>query len=234
MKGMTAGIGEQPSDVASTRYQAYLTAGVERWREYRELLGPLNKKPILFVMLNSTADAEDVGDYLRVKYPEEFAGEKLLIIHTDKSGEISKRDLERARETARQVDEGESSVNAIVSVLMLREGWDVQNVTVIVGLRPFTSKANILPEQTIGRALRRMFAGLGTHYIERVDVIGNAAFLKFVDQLERDENMALETFDLKEPLVIKTIAPDMAKLDRDISIPFLSPILARKKTLAER
>jgi hypothetical protein len=28
---------------------------------------------------------------------------------------------------------------------MLREGWDVQNVTVIVGLRPYTAKANILP-----------------------------------------------------------------------------------------
>jgi type III restriction enzyme len=60
---------------------------------------------------------------------------------------------------------------------MLREGWDVQNVTVIVGLRPYTAKANILPEQTIGRGLRRMFAGQSMSYIERVDVIGNPAFL---------------------------------------------------------
>jgi len=234
MKGMTAGIGEQPSDIASVRYQAYLTAGVERWREYREQLAPLARKPILFVMLNSTADAEDVGDYLRVKYPEYFGDgdKKLLIIHTDKSGEISKRDLDKAREVARRVDEGESTVNAIVSVLMLREGWDVQNVTVIVGLRPYTSKANILPEQTIGRGLRLMFGGM-VPYIERVDVIGNAAFLKFVDQLEREEDIALETFDLKEPLVINTIAPDPAKTDRDITIPILSPILVRKKTLAE-
>jgi type III restriction enzyme len=233
MKGMTAGIGEQPSDVASVKYQAYVTAGVERWREYRAALSKLNKKPIFFVMLNSTADAEDVGEYLRVTYPEEFAGDKLLIIHTDKTGEISKRDLDKAREVARRADEGESPVNAIVSVLMLREGWDVQNVTVIVGLRPYTSKANILPEQTIGRGLRLMFGGMAAQYTERVDVIGNAAFLKFVDQLEREEDIALETFDLKDPLVIKTIAPDPAKLDHDITIPVLSPILARKKTLAE-
>jgi type III restriction enzyme len=84
-----------------------------------------------------------------------------------------------SREVARRVDEGTSPVNAIVSVLMLREGWDVQNVTVIVGLRPYTSKANILPEQTIGRGLRRMFASSDKPYIERVDVIGNQAFLKF-------------------------------------------------------
>src|SRR5207244_9803130 len=72
MKGITAGIREQPSDLASARYRAYLTAGVERWREYREQLEPLGKKPVLFIMLNRTAEAEDVGDYLRVKYPAEF------------------------------------------------------------------------------------------------------------------------------------------------------------------
>lgn len=238
MKGMTGGIKDQPSDVPSVRYRAYLTAGVERWREYRDQLAPFGKKPVFFVMLNSTAEADDIGDYLRIKYPEEFGatptGEgQLLIIHTDNKGEVSKKDLDAAREVARRVDEGESPVNAIVSVLMLREGWDVQNVTVIVGLRPFASKANILPEQTIGRGLRLMFGGLNPSYVERVDVIGNKAFLDFVEQLERDEDIALEPFDLKEPLVITTIEVDQEKLDRDIAVPVLSPILARKKTLAE-
>ena len=237
MKGITAGLDEARSDVASVKYQGYLTAGVERWREYRDQLKPLNKKPVLFVMLNSTAEADDVGDYLRVKYPDEFGANEtgaaqLLVIHTDRSGEVSKKDLDAARDIARRVDEGQSPVNAIVSVLMLREGWDVQNVTVIVGLRPYTAKANILPEQTIGRGLRLMFAN-ETSYIERVDVIGNPAFLKFVEQLEKDEDITLESFDPKEPVVITTIAPDETKLDHDITVPVLSPILARKKTLAE-
>jgi type III restriction enzyme len=238
MKGITAGLDEARSDIASVKYQGYLTAGVERWREYRDQLESLGKKPVLFVMLNSTAEADDVGDYLRVKYPAEFGATddgtaQLLVIHTDRSGEVSKKDLDAAREVARRVDEGKSRVNAIVSVLMLREGWDVQNVTVIVGLRPYTSKANILPEQTIGRGLRLMFGRDSTSYVERVDVIGNPAFLKFVEQLEKDEDITLETFDLKEPVVITTIAPDTNKLDHDIRVPALSPILARKKTLAE-
>jgi type III restriction enzyme len=188
-------------------------------------------------MLNTTAEADDVGDYLRVKYPAEFGATddgaaQLLVIHTDRSGDVSKKDLDAAREVARRVDEGESTVNAIVSVLMLREGWDVQNVTVIVGLRPYTAKANILPEQTIGRGLRLMF-GDSSSYVERVDVIGNPAFLKFIEQLEKDEDIILDTFDTKEPVVITTIAPDENKLDHDITVPVLSPILARKKTLAE-
>ncbi len=235
IKGIATDIQEARSDIASTRYQAYLTAGVERWREYREQLKPLGKKPILFIMMNSTAEADDVGDYLRTKYPEEFGGDKLLVIHTDRAGEVSKKDLEKAREVARQVDQETSPVNAIVSVLMLREGWDVQNVTVVVGLRPYTSKANILPEQTIGRGLRLMFrSSQRGRYTERVDVIGNNAFINFVEQLEREEEMELETFRVgKDKLEIVTIMPDPGKLDKDISIPVLSPMLTRKKSLAD-
>ena len=234
LKGIARNIQEGKSPIASTRYKAYLTAGVERWREYFEQLKPLEKKPILFVMMNDTNDADDVGDYLQKKYPSEFGGKGLLIIHTDKAGEVSKRDLDKARKIAREADDPESAVNAIVSVLMLREGWDVQNVTVVVGLRPYTSKANILPEQTIGRGLRLMFRGFAIDYIERVDVIGNKAFIEFVEDLEREEEIAFGTFEIgKDRLSIVTIMPDPEKLDKDITIPVLSPILVRKKTLAE-
>ena len=91
---------------------------------------------------------------------------------------------------------------------MLREGWDVQNVTVIVGLRPYTSKANILPEQTIGRGLRLMFRDLPVDYIERVDVIGNKTFIEFVGDLEKIEGLKLDTFEVgKDKLRILTIMP---------------------------
>ncbi len=234
IKGIASGIQEAKSTIASTRYKAYLTAGVERWKEYLAQLEPLKKKPILFVMMNDTTEADEVADYLRKKYPSEFDGDKLLVIHTDRTGEVSKKDLDKARQVAREVDDPSSPVNAIVSVLMLREGWDVENVTVVVGLRPYTSKANILPEQTIGRGLRLMFRDLAPEYVERVDVIGNRAFIQFVEQLEKEEDLALDTFEIgKDKLVIVTIAPDLAKLDKDIALPILSPILVRKKTLAE-
>jgi type III restriction enzyme len=233
LKGIAKGITEQRSTIASTRYQPYLAAGVERWKEYRKQLELLGKKPVLFIMMNDTTDADDVGDWLQKKYPSEFGGERLLIIHTDRSGDVSKKDLDKARTVSRQVDDPECPVNCIVSVLMLREGWDVQNVTVIVGLRPYTSKANILPEQTVGRGLRLMFRG-ARGYTERLDVIGNKAFIEFVEQLERDEDMQLETFELgKDKVVIISIAPDPNKSTMDILIPTLSPILTRKKSLAE-
>ena len=234
LKGIATGITEQRSDIASTRYQAYLTAGVERWKEYREQLQRYGKKPVLFVMMNETADADDVADWLQKKYPSEFAGEKLVTIHTKKSGEISGRELDKARKLSREVDRGTSLVNCIVSVLMLREGWDVQSVTVIVGLRPYTAKANILPEQTVGRGLRLMFWGTGSGYVEQVDVIGNKTFIEFVEDLEHEEDMQFGTFKVGEDkVVIVNIVPDPNKMDMDIAVPVLSPILTRKKSLAE-
>ena len=233
IKGI-ARIEEAKSQVTATRYQGFLVAGVERWREYQKQLAPFNKKPILFIMMNDTTEADDIGDWLRIKYSREFGGDKTLVIHTDNTGEVSKADVEEARKIAREVDEGESPVNAIVSVLMLREGWDVQNVTVVVGLRPYTSKANILPEQTIGRGLRLMFRGETVGYQERVDVIGNRAFISFVEELEKLEDFKLETFEVgKDKLKIVMIAPEEKRAEHDIGLPILSPILVRKKSLAQ-
>jgi type III restriction enzyme len=233
LKGVARGLGETPSDIASVRYQTYLAAGVNRWKEYRDKLAPVSRKPVLFVMLNSTKEADDVADYLRVKYPAEFAGDKLHVIHTNLKGDVSTRDESEAREIAKDIDEPGNPVNCIVSVLMLREGWDVQSVTVVVGLRPYSSKANILPEQTIGRGLRLMFRDSNS-YREQLDVIGNKAFLEFVEQLEKDEDLEFDTVDLDhQPVIIETIHPDPAKADKDIVIPILSPTLTRKKNLAE-
>lgn len=226
-------IEEAKSDISSVRYRGFITAGVERWKEYNEQLSGLGKKPILFVMMSSTNEADDIGDWLRIKYPAAFGGDKTLIIHTDKTGEVSKKDLDIARKTAREVDEEKNPVNAIISVLMLREGWDVQNVTVVVGLRPYTAKANILPEQTIGRGLRLMFRNMRESYTERVDIIGNNAFMEFVDDLERLEDLKFETFQIgKDKLKILTVQPLDEKKDFDIGIPDISSVLARKKSLA--
>ena len=66
--------------------------------------------------------------------------------------------MERLRKAADSIDDARSPYLCVVSVLMLREGWDVRNVSTIVGLRPYRAESNILPEQTLGRGLRKMFS----------------------------------------------------------------------------
>lgn len=70
---------------------------------------------------------------------------------------VSKQDAaERLREIISTVGkEGQpgEQVQCVVSVSMLTEGWDAQNVTQILGVRAFLSQ--LLCEQVVGRGLRR-------------------------------------------------------------------------------
>lgn len=47
-----------------------------------------------------------------------------------------------------------ANIRCVVSVAMLNEGWDANNVTHILGIRAFSSQ--LLCEQVVGRGLRRM------------------------------------------------------------------------------
>jgi type III restriction enzyme len=65
------------------------------------------------------------------------------------------------------------SIRCVVSVSMLTEGWDVNSVTHILGVRAFGTQ--LLCEQVVGRALRRYSYDLneeGLFNVEYADVLG--------------------------------------------------------------
>ena len=64
------------------------------------------------------------------------------------------QDLRRIVDTVGKQGEPGEQLRCIVSVQMLNEGWDANNVTHIFGLRAFESQ--LLCEQVVGRGLRRM------------------------------------------------------------------------------
>ena len=235
---------ERQSSKYTEKYADYVQLGVEEWRKAYAEHEKLGKKTILFVMTDDTRNCDDVADYLEATYPE--LKDAVLVIHTKNNGEISetatgkdKEELERLRKQANEIDGWESPYKAIVSVLMLKEGWDVRNVTTIVGLRAYSAKSNILPEQTLGRGLRKMYPGNGVE--EYVSVVGTDAFMDFVESIQ-NEGVVLERKAMgagtapKTPLVVEVdnenTGKDMDKLD--IEIPVLSPRVYREyKNLAD-
>lgn len=110
------------------------------------------------------------------------------------------------------------------------EGWDVQNVTSIVGLRPYSSTARILPEQTLGRGLRRMFRGEDVR--ETLSVIGSPAFIDFVESIKA-QGVELDYAPMgpktpaKSPIVIEVDESKNIE-ELDIDLPKLSPRLHRE------
>lgn len=212
--------------------------GYLEWRKVYDELSA-TKKPVLFVMTDDTRNCDEVGEYLEARYPELRGG--VLVIHTKRNGEISeavkgkdKEELERLRRMSREIDLAENPYKAIVSVMMLREGWDVQNVVTIVGLRPYKAASRILPEQTLGRGLRRMFRG--EPVVEKVSVVGTDAFVDFVESI-RSEGVELEYAPMgpgggggKSPLVVEVDRDNDAKdIERlDMALPVLAPRLYRE------
>jgi len=181
---------EKKSAIFTEKYDDYLRLGIEEWKKSAVEHKTLGKKAVLFVMVDDTRNCDDVGAYLEKICPELQGA--VLVIHTKNNGEISeaasgknKEELERLRKNANEIDTWKSPYKAIVSVLMLKEGWDVRNVTTVVGLRAFNSPSNILPEQTIGRGLRRMYFG-NDEVRETVSVLGTPAFMEFVESIQSE------------------------------------------------
>ena len=234
---------ESQSAKYTEKYADYINLGVVEWRKAYAEHEKLGKKAILFVMTDDTKNCDDVAAYLEGTYPELKGA--VLVIHTKNNGEISesatgknKEELEKLRQQANDIDGMDSPYKAIVSVLMLKEGWDVRNVTTIVGLRAYAAQSNILPEQTLGRGLRKMYPGGVEEY---VSVVGTDAFMDFVESIQA-EGVVLERKPMgdgtgaKSPLVVE-IDKENTKKDieaLDIEIPVMTPRIYREyKNLAD-
>jgi len=230
---------EKQSAIFTEKYEDYINLGVQEWKKASKEFAPTGKKAILFIMTDDTKNCDEVHEYLEKHYAD-LKG-KVLTIHTNRSGDIAekvtgkkKEELDVLRKQSNEIDSWESPFKAIVSVLMLKEGWDVKNVTTIVGLRAYSATSNILPEQTLGRGLRRMF--FGSEVIkEYVSVIGTPAFMDFVESIKA-EGVELE----KRPIGAETkaITPTVVEVDNenpkkdikklDIELPILTPRIQRE------
>ena len=205
------------------KYGYWLKAAVERWKEHWRIYEKLNTRPVLFVMAEKNVYADALGEYLWKTEEFGFKESEVLVIHTDNTGEVRRGDIEKARQAARDIDKAESRIKAIVSVMMLREGWDVRNVTVVLGLRPFTAKAEILPEQVIGRGLRLM-TRVSPDQTQTLEVLGTRNLLDVLrDQLEA-EGVGVTSTRKNPPLPV-VIAPVRERLKFDIAIPITKPSL---------
>jgi type III restriction enzyme len=229
---------EKKSSKFTEKYEDYIHLGYLEWKKVYDEHIKVGKKAVLFVMTDDTRNCDEVAEYLERTYQD--LKDAVLVIHTKNNGEISetvsgknKDELDKLREAANTVDKADNKYKAIVSVLMLKEGWDVRNVTTIVGLRPYSAKSNILPEQTLGRGLRRMYRD--NTVTELVSVVGTDAFMEFVESI-KTEGVELERRSMGEgskpqaPLVVEVDLENKKKNIEalDIEIPILSPRIYRE------
>ena len=112
-----------------------------------------SKHPKMLVVCEDTTVTPLVADFLISQGLNE---DEVLRVDSNRKGEMPEADWKVLREQLFDMDE-HPKPRAVISVLMLREGFDVNNICVIVPLR--TTGAKILLEQTVGRGLRLMWRG---------------------------------------------------------------------------
>ena len=127
-----------------------LRAGMERLNRLQEDFGG-QKYAKMLVVCEDTKVTPLVEHYL---ISEGLAPEEVLRVDSDAKGNMKDEEWHRVSERLSNVDHY-AEPRVIVSVMMLREGFDVNNICVIVPLR--SSESSILLEQVVGRGLRLMW-----------------------------------------------------------------------------
>jgi type III restriction enzyme len=168
-----------------------------------------NKNPKMLIMCEDTNVSPHVEQFM---LDEGLSGDDLLKIDSNQKGEVGEEEWKAVKAKLFDIDRYQTP-KVIISVLMLREGFDVNNICVIVPLR--SSQAPILLEQTIGRGLRLMWREpiydsikkedrrrvMVLHkdpvtYIDMLSIIEHPAFIQFYDELFANGLVAVDSGDV--------------------------------------
>ncbi len=189
---------ESGNPALSEGQRVMLRAGLAKLRKLEKDFAAIdpNRHPKMLVVCEDTTVSPLVAEFLRDQ--EGLSEDEVMTIDSGKKAEPGEKDWAPVRERLFSVDH-HATPRVIVSVLMLREGFDVNNICVIVPLR--SSQAQILLEQTIGRGLRLMWRDAEYNDIKRenrelieaskepgslldvLSIVEHPAFQSFYDEL---------------------------------------------------
>ena len=192
---------EAGNPALSEGQRVMLRAGLKKLRKLEADFAHIDptRHPKMLVVCEDTTVSPLVAAFLQEQ--EGLQEDEVMTIDSGKKAELGEKDWAPVRERLFSVDK-HATPRVIVSVLMLREGFDVNNICVIVPLR--SSQAQILLEQTIGRGLRLMwrdpeYTDLKRENRERINagqepgslidvlsIVEHPAFQSFYDELLKE------------------------------------------------
>lgn len=188
-----------------------LRAGLTKLNKLEEefLKNDASKNPKMLIVCQDTTVSPFVEEFLKSEGLEE---EDIVTIDSNKQGEVKDEEWQEIKKKLFDIDRYKSP-KVVISVLMLREGFDVNNICVLVPLR--SSQAPILLEQLVGRGLRLMWREsdyidikredrlrvLKNHqpprtYIDTLSIVEHPAFIKFYDDLQNQGLVAVDEGDV--------------------------------------
>lgn len=164
-------------------------------------------KPVLFVVAVCIKDAKNVVSVMEKKF-----NLKTLL--------VTEESEEEHRKAAAHIGQIDSPWDAVVSVLMLREGWDVPQVSVIMLLRKFSSK--VYGQQVVGRGLRKIIRGEGEREILAIvdhPKLEHGWLWRLVEAKIKQDVSVDDKFDIEEDLPEIPKKQELINPDNLIEVP---------------
>jgi len=134
-------------------------------------------KPFVLVVAKDTVHAKEIRDMIESDkfFDGRYRG-KVMEIHSNQSGSEKEENIQKLID----LEKPENSIEIVVHVNMLKEGWDVTNLYTIIPLR--ASNSQILTEQTIGRGLRLPYGKkTGVEKVDKLTIIAHDRFQAIVE-----------------------------------------------------
>lgn len=172
------------------------------------------KYPKMLVICEDTSVVPYVTQFFK---QEGLADDEIMEIHSNKKGEVKPDEWDAIKQRLFNLDK-HANPKVVISVLMLREGFDVNNICVIVPLRSSTSY--ILLEQVIGRGLRLMWREPDyteiknenrekllvkkqepDNYLDILSIVEHPAFIEFYERVLEDAVGKVEKVPERERVI---------------------------------
>lgn len=142
-------------------------------------------KPFMLIVCKDTDHASWVEKYVK---SDEFCNgkyeNKTIVVHSKQKGAESEANLKLLL----SVENADNSVEIVIHVNMLKEGWDVNNLYTIVPLRTAASK--ILREQMVGRGLRLPYGErTKDKEVDAVMLTAHDKFKEILDEAQKGDSI---------------------------------------------
>src|SRR3989339_1077677 len=134
-------------------------------------------RPFVLVVARDTDHAKEIRALIESdRFFEGRYRDKVMEIHSNQRGGEKEENVQRLL----ALEKPENTIEIVVHVNMLKEGWDVTNLYTIIPLRAANSQ--ILTEQTIGRGLRLPYGvRTGVEKVDKLTIIAHDRFQSIID-----------------------------------------------------